>query len=118
MEKEDTILQNVPDWVGREIQKHRAMTLKQREALCRYYGKKEEYFFSNYEELWCKEPRKFESYVVRYVADGLADFEKNDGTPIGIKAILYNRFCHWAVLEPDPEAFKDWYKSGYIEEKE
>ena len=45
-----------------------------------------------------------------YIREGLGDFCANDGVPISMKAILYNRFCHWGWCET-PDTFRSWYEA-------
>ena len=40
--------------------------------------------------------------------------EKEDGTPIGIKAILWNRLDHWSYYPANADEFKKWYKEQYV----
>lgn len=46
-----------------------------------------------------------------YVAQGLADFETEDGTPVLLKALLFSRFVYW--LSGTPEEFEAFYKRQY-----
>ncbi len=39
------------------------------------------------------------------------DFEPGDGTPVELKALLWNRYDHWASGTPDD--FKEWYQTYY-----
>ena len=45
-----------------------------------------------------------------YIREGLGDFCTDDGVPISMKAILYNRFCHWGWCET-PDTFRSWYEA-------
>ena len=47
-----------------------------------------------------------------YMRQGLLDFEEFDGTPLLLKALLFNRYEHW--LEGTPEEFKRFYKERYV----
>lgn len=49
-----------------------------------------------------------------YLSYGLADFSVFDDTPITLKALLFNRFCHWQGV--NIEDFKNWYKTQYYAE--
>lgn len=45
---------------------------------------------------------------------------ENDGTPIGIKALLFNRYDHWVGFmggsrDAYAQQFKEWYLSIYID---
>ena len=46
-----------------------------------------------------------------YYAEELKGFEPNDGTPIGLKALLWNRYEHWSF--GTLESFKEWYRKYY-----
>ena len=52
-----------------------------------------------YEENWVRFHFDDSDYLLNetlfYIKEGLADFHADDGVPISMKAILYNRFCHW-----------------------
>ena len=50
------------------------------------------------------------SATLNYIRDGLGDFCANDGVPISMKAILYNRFCYWGWGET-PNTFRSWYEA-------
>lgn len=76
--------------------------------------------FWYYEQLWVEreEFRDENNYNTQeYINFGLADFNKDDGTPLTLKAILFNRHCHWNGgygIENDIKTFKEWYKSYYL----
>ena len=52
-----------------------------------------------YEECWVRfhfnENDYLKNETMSYIKEGLGDFCAEDGVPISMKAILYNRFCHW-----------------------
>lgn len=50
-----------------------------------------------------------------YTACGLENFHSNDGVPIGIKAILFNRYMHWVGCG-SLDSFKQWYIQYYLNE--
>lgn len=53
-------------------------------------------------------------YVDDYNRCGLEDFEKDDGTPLSLKALLFNRFAKGSQSEADAvEDFKEFYKNEY-----
>ncbi len=76
--------------------------------------------FWYYEQLWVEreEFRDENNYNTQeYINFGLQDFNKDDGTPLTLKAILFNRHCHWSGgygIENDIKTFKEWYKSYYL----
>ena len=98
---------------------------------CRYYkGEKEnphpegnEALFWDYERIWVdammKDSDLLPEYIEEYIGIGLRNFEKADDTPTSLKALLFNRFCHWNsgsmidCLEP----FKEFYLKDYIKGK-
>ena len=49
------------------------------------------------------------SHTICYIQHGLGDFYADDGVPISMKAILFNRFCHWGWGET-PDTFREWYE--------
>lgn len=40
--------------------------------------------------------------------------DEEDGTPIGVKAILWSRLDHWSYYPADADEFKSWYFEHYI----
>lgn len=40
-----------------------------------------------------------------------------DGVPLGLKAILFNRYCHWSSYNTIND-FKDWYVRTYLRRKD
>jgi len=52
--------------------------------------------------------------VGRYHKLGLDSFDTTDGTPLTLKALLFNRYEQW--LEGGPEDFKKWYRRVYRKE--
>lgn len=108
------------------------MELKEMKDLlhyCRYYkGEKENPFEGTKGMLWQWEKswililagnnEKDEEYMSQiledYIMAGLKDFEKWDGTPITLKALLYNRFDHWN----ESEGFESFYRKYYPSKKE
>ena len=51
-----------------------------------------------------------------YNDSGLKYFEIMDDTPGSLKALLFNRFCHWdsGSMRECVEPFKKWYLKYYI----
>lgn len=71
-----------------------------------------------YERHWCHaSEQEHEQHTRDYINDGLINFEKNDGTPISLKGLLYNRYCHWSGYGDDVENFKRWYVIQYLNKK-
>ncbi|MCM1168312.1 MAG: hypothetical protein NC324_00055 [Bacteroides sp.] len=96
---------------------------------CRYYkdekenpfngGDEERFWF--YESIWVEhtllQDGFFDYCVDDYVADGLIDFNKDDGVPLTLKAVIYNRYQHWLGgygLEIDRNGFKEFYGKSYL----
>ena len=88
-------------------------------AHCFYYGKDVPedcgaHVGHMYEECWvrfhCNEYDYLLNETLYYIRNGLGDFCADDGVPISMKAILYNRFCHWGWAET-PDTFRRWYES-------
>lgn len=85
---------------------------------CKHYGKvKYETIFSGYEEKWIElslhDKESLNDLIQYYIRSGLEHFCEYDDTPIGIKAILWNRYEHHDFA-PTLEGFADWYKRQYL----
>lgn len=87
-------------------------------AHCFYYGKDVPEDCGadvghKYEESWVMFHFGDSDYLVdetlNYIKEGLGNFCADDGVPISMKAILYNRFCHWGWAET-PDTFRNWYE--------
>lgn len=91
---------------------------------CRYYGKPnlkgDDEMFAFYESVWVKRmaenPKSFEGEIREYKYYGLEHFSVEDGVPIGIKAILFNRYGHWSYYLVVDE-FKKWYLRNYLKSR-
>ena len=60
-------------------------------------------------------PQYLKDMVEEYKFFGLENFNINDGVPIGIKAILFNRYMHWCGgYGDDAESFRTWYVENYL----
>lgn len=71
--------------------------------------------FWNYEKYWIESDNKIHTENVGLLkAYGLENFNANDGTPISLKALLFNRWGHWVGLY-DIEGFKKWYLDEYLQ---
>ena len=91
-------------------------------AHCFYYGKNVPedcgaHVGHMYEEYWVRfhfdESDYLMTETINYIKEGLGNFCADDGVPISMKALLYNRFCHWGWCET-PDTFRSWYESiGY-----
>lgn len=104
------------------------MAIMTREELildCRYYNGEEEppqninSLFWGYEEVWVRWMLEGNPHIennIRYYTQrhNLPNILPDDGTPLGIKAILWNRLDHWSYLPADADAFKKWYLEMYV----
>lgn len=73
-----------------------------------------------YEEWWVntkltlmEDDNTFENLVIDYKNAGLLNFEQDDGTPLTMKAMFWNRYCHWGGMSDSQSGFKEWYKTYY-----
>lgn len=94
---------------------------------CRYYNGQqiaddENAVFAEYEMRWMEwrcSTREDDyslllSSVADYISSGLMMFDEYDNTPISLKALLFNRWCHWGGgWSGDNNGFKKWYYNNY-----
>lgn len=94
---------------------------------CRYYNGEEyppegiDSLMWGYEEAWVRMvldnnpiPQEcLDYYTKRFDLPSILPYEE-DGTPLGIKAILWNRLDHWSYLPADADQFKSWYHEKYV----
>lgn len=83
---------------------------------CKYYNGNNDdtSILAFYEQVW------LETYgnevalnnIIEYIHYGLMRFAENDNTPISLKALLFNRYCHWNMADVD--GFKQWYDEFYL----
>lgn len=72
-----------------------------------------------YEKIWVNERLNGSAEKIdkdrtgEYIAYGNKDFEADDGTPISLKALLWNRYFHWGGCLSEQEAFYEWYRTRY-----
>lgn len=76
--------------------------------------------FWEYEEKWLDLSASnsviLSNAIDEYVGAGLSEFEMNDNTPLSLKALLFNRYCHWLGgygLFEDAINFKLFYNNEY-----
>ena len=97
---------------------------------CRYYkGEKKcpkeiNANFWEYEKIWVElseNPQEgsanfneISNWLDEYMSTNLTSFD-NDGVPVTLKALLFNRYTHWMQTN---DGFKEWYKENYKQEKE
>lgn len=99
-------------------------------SYCLYYKGEDDYPESsdydnksllwNYELVWVKSCQQNRHYIAQVVQDyifaGLELFNINDGTPLSLKAILFNRYKHWCGgygWLNDINGFKNFYLTNY-----
>lgn len=95
---------------------------------CRYYHGEDKNPYSNtdersllwdYEQNWCDMQRTksdlMDTIMYDYNIVGLSEYESMDGTPVSLKAYLFNRYCHWSSGSPIEcvEPFKQYYNEVY-----
>jgi hypothetical protein len=53
--------------------------------------------------------------TTEYIAYGMKEFNADDGVPITLKAMLFNRYCrgNGGGVENEKEHFKKWYQKLY-----
>ena len=51
--------------------------------------------------------------IEEYISNNMQDFEKSDGVPLSLKALLYNRYYYWN----QGGDFKKWYLNEYKKER-
>ena len=101
---------------------------------CRYYNGEDEVpdslpggmeIFWDYERVWTKWilegsdklQKNIDYYTEEYDLPNL--FPENDGTPLGLKALLFNRYDHWngfmgGSKDKYAQGFKEWYFEHYV----
>ncbi len=104
-----------------------AMTREELILDCRYYNGEKvppegtDSLMWGYEEAWVRMVLEgnptptncLEYYTKEYDLPHLLPFEE-DGTPISMKAILWNRLDHWSYMPANAEEFKSWYQEHYV----
>ena len=97
---------------------------------CRYYTHQDlsdnnDALFADYEKRWIEwnslsSEKRDHNYMVELVSDymcyGLLRFDEYDKAPISLKALLFNRFCHWDYVS-SPDAFKEWFHCYYCKKQ-
>ena len=101
---------------------------------CRYYNGEEEVpdtlpkgkeIFWDYERVWVKWVLERDQSLQKSIDHYTEEYDlphllpEHDGTPLGIKAILFNRYDHWIGYMGGPkdkyaQQFKEWYLSMYV----
>lgn len=69
--------------------------------------------FWEYERYWVDfsmSDKGYLSYIVgEYKQRGLSEYKRNDGTPISLKAILFNRYEYWNNSNNIINDFTEWF---------
>lgn len=101
---------------------------------CRYYKGEDEVLdsipegksiFWNYEQVWVKWVLEGDEHLQKNmdyfteVYDLPHLLPDNDGTPLGLKALLFNRYDYWSGFmggsrEDYAQDFKEWYQREYV----
>ena len=71
-----------------------------------------------YEKRWVEfnmETEDLNLYVDEYNAYGMSDFSTEDGVPISLKALLFNRFYRGGYVEVGGASFRKWYQETYLQ---
>lgn len=101
------------------------MTKEELINCCRYYNGTDERNFKDsdknmlafYEKIWVHETLdnyNFEDVIDDYNEVGLGSFQTNDGIPVTLKALLFNRYARTCYTTFDAvEPFKKFYKEYY-----
>jgi len=101
---------------------------------CRYYNGEEEVpntlpegkeIFWDYERVWVewmlegsdRLQKNIDYYTEEYDLPNL--LPESDGTPLGLKALLFSRYDHWigymgGSRDKYAQEFKEWYLSRYV----
>ncbi len=83
--------------------------------MCKYFNgnNSDTSQFAFYEHIWLENSKEATLYnIIEYIHYGLMRFAEDDNTPLSLKAILFNRYCHW--VRADVDGFKQWYNESYI----
>ena len=93
-------------------------------SVCRYWHGEDkcDKLLASYERLWVnmidEDPEYLQYLINGYIQRGLELFSLDDGVPIGLKALLFNRYEHWSSgYEDIVGGFKKWYFSDYLCQK-
>lgn len=77
-----------------------------------------------YEKKWAEaisaEDPIIDTMIEEYTIVDLGSFNDMDGVPLTLKALLFNRYCHWNSGSPFDcvDGFKEYYRTQYLNEKE
>lgn len=86
---------------------------------CRYYPEKGG-LMAQYEHHWIEDvingKGRPQDYVNEYDFHELEIFNPEDGVPLSLKALLFNRYFHWSSYATI-NSFKHWYLENYLSGK-
>lgn len=113
-----------PVYCARLIAEFEREQIKEPLQYCRYYTGNDNKAESeqigvlyDYERIWVQfilkggdEPN-FVRMIAEYMYYGLLWFNEHDKAPISLKALFFNRYCHWNYGGADE--FKYWYNNTY-----
>ena len=90
---------------------------------CRYYkgpGTENDNLMAEYEHRWIQDVLEHNVKATEYVEPSdlheLEIFNPGDGVPLTLKALLFNRWCHWSSYATINQ-FKHWYLESYLGNK-
>ena len=101
---------------------------------CRYYNGEDEVpaslpegkdIFWDYERVWTGWALEGNDRLQKYINYFTEEYDlphlltEDDGTPLGLKALLFNRYDYWVGYmggskEEYAQSFKDWYLGKYV----
>lgn len=112
-----------PVYCARLIEEFEWEQIKEPLLYCRYYDGKTDtqggnvHLFAKYEKMWCEyqhtknDAQLYRNSIAEYIYNGLMMFADYDKAPISLKALLFNRYCHWQY--GGANEFKYWYDNTY-----
>ena len=76
--------------------------------------------FWSYEKMWVEDAEERAEYnprVLEYKRYVLPFYNEDDGIPLSLKALLYNRYSHWNSsfpIENEINGFKEFLQDNYL----
>ena len=70
-----------------------------------------------YEKRWVEfnlDGENFQIWLDEYNAYGMSDFSAEDGVPVSLKVLLFNRFYRGGYVEKGGASFRKWYQETYL----
>ncbi len=71
-----------------------------------------------YEKRWVEfnlEGEDHQPDIDEYNAYGMSDFSTDDGVPVSLKALLFNRYYRGGYVEVGGASFRKWYHETYLQ---